>query len=211
MITKEQITKFAPATAPKADSLVLAINKAIDKFNINTPRRVRYFLSQAYFETQGFSAWIENLSYKTADRLVIVWPTRFTANASDTTKAFAPNFINNPEKLANLVYANRNGNGDVASGDGWKYIGRGAFHLTGKKNYADASHALYEDDRLVAQPSLVQEYEAGLLTAGWFWDTRSLNNLADIDSFTKVTEIINGSAATVPDRLVVLNKANLIF
>lgn len=215
MITKQQLMSFAPNTAAVSDDpyqdLVDAINATLDKFNIDTPRRIRYFMAQSFFETQGFTRFVENLNYTTPERLVAVWPARFTMSAGDASRAFAPDYAGNPEKLANLVYANRNGNGDAASGDGWSFRGRGGFHLTFRGNYVRCSQDTYGDDRLVQNPDLVMAFPAAMASAGWFWNLHGFNDLADSDSLTKVTEIINGSAATVPERKVVLDKANLIF
>lgn len=215
MITVDQFKRFAPlvgARRPAAyDELTEAINKTFQRFDINTPRRGRYFLAQAYFETTGFTKFSEDLYYQTPQRLVVVWPKRFTLDANDKTKAFAPDYVKNEEKLSNFIYANQYGNGDIASGDGFKYRGRGGFHLTFLDNYKACSQDLYKDNRLVDKPDLALEYEDGMMIAGWFWNKRKLNELADKDEFTKVTGKINGSEATAPARLPVLNKANQIF
>lgn len=209
MITEAQLRTFAPrAFTPE---LLTAINDTLSKFNIDTSLRTSYFLTQAYFETANFTRFIESLNYSTPSRLVAVWPHRFTEDQTDTTKCYAPDYTGNPEKLANLVYANRDGNGDVQSGDGWKYRGRGGFGLTGRDNYTKCSANTYGDDRLVTNPELVEAFEAGMMSAGWFWDEHKLNALADANEFTKITHVINGSETTVPERLVVLHKANLIF
>jgi putative chitinase len=125
--------------------------------------------------------------------------------------AYAPDYIKNPQKLGNLVYANRNGNGDVASGDGYLFRGRGAFHLTGRVNYTNYSKAVYGDLHIVSNPDLVLSMADAFMSAGWFWNNNGFNALADSDSFTEVTRIINGSTKTVPERIPVLNKANAIL
>jgi len=125
---------------------------------------------------------------------------------------YAPDFVNAPEKLANLVYAAREGNGDVASGDGFAYRGRGGFNLTFHNNYAAASKYLYNDpSTYLNNPDLVAAPKDAMLSAGWFWQSNNLNALADTDSFTQVTKIINGSTVTVPQRMPLLNQANAIF
>lgn len=212
MITSDQLKQFAPnLPADKCDSLVEAINNTMAKFDITTNRRIRYFMTQAFVESQGFTHFTENMNYSDPHRLLTVWPSRFTLDEADTTKCFAPAYVHNAAKLGNEVYANRNGNGDVDSGDGYLFRGRGAFGLTGRQNYADCSDALYSDDRLVTNPELVAEYEAGIESAGWFWDTHALNAEADADQFTETTRKINGSTRTVPERLEVLKVANSIF
>lgn len=212
-ITVQQLSEFAShISSTEYPTLASAINSALVRFGIDqAPRRVRYFMAQTSFETGGFMNWSEDLTYSTPERLVAVWPTRFTLNKADTTRDYAYDYINNPQKLANLVYAGRNGNGDVASGDGYGFRGRGGLDLTFKNNYIQASKYLYGDQRLVESPDLVSQYEDGILTAGWFWQINGLSVLADTDSFTKVTSIINGSTSTVSQRLPVLNSANSIF
>jgi|ERR1700737_247141 len=207
----EELKKFAPDIKGDYTELATAITDTLTKFDINTPRRIRYFLTQAYVETAGFTKFVEDLYYSSASRIVEVWPSRFTLDKTSTSKALAYDYVKDSKKLGCFVYANRNGNGNIASEEGWIYRGMGGFGLTGKSNYAKCSEAVYGDNRLVTSPELVQAYEAGLLSAGWFWSSRELNELADKDEFSKVTEIINGSTATVPARLKVLNIANTIF
>ncbi len=209
MITLESLKKFCHDV--DYDALLEAVNHTLDKFNINTPRRTRYFMTHTHVESQGYMKFSENMRYSTAARLVAVWPRRMTLNLDEVHKAYAYDYVNQPEKLGNFIYAGRNGNGDEASGDGFRYRARGGLGLTGKANYLAASMGLYGDDRLVTNPELVEAFGVGMETAGWFWDSRKLNELADADSFSVVTRVINGSEATVPERLSILHKANLIF
>jgi putative chitinase len=194
------------------NALVASINDTTARFGIDTTaRRVRYFVAQSFFETQSYTKWSENLVYTTPQRLVTVWPHRFTMDKSQTNLAYAPDYVNNAQKLANLTYANRYGNGNEASGDGWKYRGRGGFHLTFKNNYQKFSMDTYKDGRIVSNPDLVSQPQDAMLSAGWFWTSNGLSALADTDSFTRATEVINGSAETVPARLPVLTKVNSLF
>jgi len=210
LITTSQLNALVPLGA-QAQALTDAINATMTYYGLaDQPRRVRYFIAQSCFETQNFSRWVENLMYTTPERLCAVWPSRFAMQPM-TNKAYAPDYVNNPAKLANLVYAGRNGNGDAASGDGWLFRGRGGFHLTFRNNYAAYSRARYGDDRIVQNPDLVAQPQDAMMSAGWFWSTNNLNALADADQFTNATRVINGSTDTVPQRLPVLNKANKIF
>ncbi len=214
MITSDQLKRFAPdfdVPEEKITELVYAINNTMVRFEINLPRRIRYFMAQSFCESQGFTHFTENMSYRKPERLVEVWPSRFTLDVADKTKLFAPDYVRNPAKLGNAVYANRNGNGNVASGEGYLFRARGIFGLTGKANYAACSAFLYGDNRLVEHPELVAEYEAGVESAGWFWHNNGLNAEADADRFTATTEKINGSARTVRERLAVLKTANSVF
>lgn len=212
IVTGTMIQQFAPKV-PLAlmPAFLEAVSATQDKYQILTPMRVAHFMAQASFETGGFTGWVENLNYSTPARLVAVWPSRFTLDKSVTTKAYAPEYVNNPQKLANLVYANRNGNGPAGSNDGYNFRGRGAFHLTGRANYEKASVDIYGDNRLVDNPDSVMQYHDGLLTAGWFWNANGLGVLADKDEFTIITTRINGSSVTVKDRLAYLGAAKRIF
>jgi len=210
MITIDQLNRFANI---KNQDLVDAINAVMQRYEINTSRRINHFMTQACFETQSFTKFEENLYYSTPERLVAVWPHRFTCDKAScsSTMVYAPDYIKSPQKLASLVYANRNGNGDVASGDGWNFRGRGGFHLTFLDNYLQYSKDVYGDDRCVENPDMVGQPADAMMSAGWFWGVHRLNELADADMLTKITEVVNGSAATVPARLQVLNKANQVF
>lgn len=220
-VASRQVQQFAPSlSSTVVDQLVAAVNATMARFGIDqSPRRVRYFMAQSSYETQGFTYWSENLNYTTPERLVQVWPSRFTMNQMVCTAAgpyYACDYVNNPQNLANLTYANRNGNGDYHSGDGWTFRGRGGFHLTGRGNYAAYDSDVYGDGHIVAAPDLVSQPTDAMLSAGWFWNKNGLNAQADTDSFTNTTHIINGATGQaltdlVKLRLVVLNKANQIF
>ncbi|QBQ74663.1 lytic enzyme [Burkholderia phage BcepSauron] len=217
-ITSAQLAKFAPQIpATQLQVMADAANAAMAKFGIDaSPRRVRYFMAQAAYETAGFSKLVENLNYTTPERLVAVWPSRFTMNQADTSKAYAPSYVGNPQKLANLVYASRMGNGNVASGDGWLFRGRGAFHLTGRSNYTAYSQAIYGDTRVVSNPDLVTQAADLFMSAGWYWSQNGLSALADQDAYTAVTQKINGAQGEaltqlVQQRMPSLNSANAAF
>lgn len=197
------------------DALVEALNKTMSRFSIDQqPRRVRYFIAQAAYETAYFTKWVEDLTYTTPARLVAVWPSRFSMTKGKLL--YAPDYVNNEKKLASAVYANRSGNGDEASGDGYNFRGRGAFHLTFRSNYANASKFLFNDTSLVDDPDSVMGIENGVATAGWFWTTNSLNAQADADAFTRTTQIINGASGQaltdlVAQRMVTLNLVNKVL
>ena len=213
VVTNNQISAFVPRlSAGAVGPLVAAINATNARFQIDqAPRRVRYFVAQSAFETASFTSWSEDLVYTTPERLVEVWPSRFTLNPNDSSKAFAPAYTNNPQALANLVYASRDGNGGPDTGDGWNFRGRGGFDLTGRSNYTEYSQDVYGDQRIVANPDLVLQPTDAMMSAGWFWGVNGLNAHADADEFTTTTTIINGNASTVDQRLAVLNQVNAIF
>jgi putative chitinase len=128
MITQQQIRRAVPEVNGKAlDAFVAGFNQWAVHFNVNSPLRFAHFLSQVIWESNYLKAIEENLNYS-ADGLLKTWPSRFT-------RENAVEYARKPEKIANYVYANRMGNGNEASGDGWRYHGRGLIMLTGKEMY----------------------------------------------------------------------------
>lgn len=211
-INQDQFTQLCPTVAKtQVAGIVDQFNECIGRFDLSTWRRVRYFIVQAAHESEMFTRFQENLMYTTPERLVAVWGNRFSMKQGGPL-LYAPDYVRQPEKLANAAYANRFGNRDAASGDGYKYRGRGWFHVTFADNYRDYGKAAYGDpSKFLVNPDLLMTLPDAALSAGWFWQSRGLNALADADQFTKVTGIINGSTVTAPTRLVLLNKANQIF
>jgi putative chitinase len=214
MITIEQLKQFAPPVGKndiRYTELVAAINETMGRHDISTAQRIRFFMTHAFHESAGFTKFAENLYYSTPEQLVRVWPKRFTLDPDDHAKIYAATCIKSPEKLANVVYANRIGNGGPDSGDGNLFRGRGIFGLTFRANYAAYSEDTYKDDRIVLNPALVSEYKDGVESAGWFWTKNKLNTCADTDAFERSTVIIQGSASSVPERRHVLGRASSIF
>jgi len=213
MISTAQFSAFAPNATGNVLELVQAINQALARVGADQSlRRVRYFMAQTAFETDNFTAWEEDLTYTTPERLVAVWPSRFSMNENAPGMEYAPDCVRAPEKLANLIYANRYGDGDVASGDGYAYRGRGGLDLTFHANYSAASAYIYNDSSVyLNNPDLLAAPKDAFLSAGWFWEANNLNALADSDSFTEATRVINGSTDSVAQRLLVLDQANAIF
>jgi putative chitinase len=169
-----------------------SLNAAMLRFNINTPRRIAAFIGQCAHESANFTALTENLNYR-GESLMRVWPRHFP------TPEVAAQYHRKPEQIANRAYANRMGNGPEASGDGWKYRGRGLIQLTGKDNYQLASDALRVD--LVNNPDLVTQPDMAALTAAWFWNKRGLNDLADAGDNQQISRRINGGTHGMDDRL----------
>lgn len=167
--------------------------------DLSTPLRQAHFLAQVAHESQGCRVFEENLRYTTARRLMAVWPSRFKTVAS--TKGL----VRNPSALANRVYANRMGNGNEASGDGWKNRGRGPLMLTGEDMYRIIGEMINMD--LVANPDLVLDPEIGWLTAAAVWKMKDCNRWADRDDIVAVTRRINGGKIGIEDRRAYLAKA----
>jgi putative chitinase len=166
----------------------------IDTFKINNINKLTHFLAQCAHESGNFKFVKENLNYS-ADGLLKVFPKYFS---KDTAEIAA----RKPEVIANIVYSNRMGNGDRASGDGWKYIGRGYIQLTGKSNYAAFGKYIGVD--LVATPELV-ETKYPLTSAAWYFEVRKLWGIAeqgiDEETIKKITKLINGGTHGLADRI----------
>lgn len=165
------------------------LNKCFDKYSINTPERQACFLAQVMHESGGFKFLSENLNYS-ANALMRTWSSRFPD--IDTAEKYA----NNPEKIANKVYAGRMGN--IEEGDGWKYRGRGLIQLTGRENYAN--FGLNAGVDVLSNPDLLATPEYATLSAGWYWNKRNLNELADKMDIEGITKKINGGLNGIEDR-----------
>jgi len=170
------------------------IQAAMTEFEINTPAREAAFLAQIVHESNGLRAVEEELNYS-AKRLPEVWPKHFyLAPDPANDRLDAGQFEHQPEALANVVYANRMGNGSQSSGDGWRYRGRGLIQLTGRQLYTQAGSALQLD--LVNQPDSLLQPAAAARAAGWYWQRINGNALADPvtqQSFEQLTVAINGA------------------
>lgn len=181
------------------DNVLTEIHSVGEKFNINTPLRLAHFLAQTGHESGNFTITKENLSYS-ADRLQVIFKKYFTPES-------AAEYARKPEKIANIVYANRMGNGNQASGEGYKFRGRGFIQLTGKDNYT-AFDKTVEDD-ILANPDLIST-KYPLLSAAWFWNKNDLNTIADggttDEVVAKITKRVNGGIIGLPDRIKHFNE-----
>jgi putative chitinase len=172
-----------------------------DKYRINTKLRKAHFLSQVMHESNRFKAKEENLDYS-SEGLLKIFPKYFPK------KSIALTYARHPEAIASKVYANRMGNGDESSRDGWKYRGRGFMQVTGKDNYIKASAALNAD--FINNPELLGQDKYAMLSAGWFWDKAKLNLVADKganeDVVKAITKIVNGGLNGLEDRVKRFNE-----
>jgi len=177
------------------DAVIAMIPDTAAKFEINSPLRLAHFLAQCGHESGGFRATQENLNYS-AKGLMGIFKKYFP------TEAIANAYQRNPQKIANKVYANRMANGDEASGDGYKFRGRGYIQLTGKDNYTQFGKAIGEN--ITSNPDVVSGKYA-LLSAAWFWSKNGLNKLADGGAtdavVTSITKRVNGGTIGLPDRI----------
>ena len=176
---------------PYADHWHSALTQLLPDYEINTPKRIAAFIAQCAHESGGFRFLSENLNYK-AESLMKVFPKYF--HDMDTARAYAKK----PEKIANKIYANRMGNGDEASGDGFRYRGRGLIQLTGKDNYTWFAASLEISPEEAAE--YMQTFEGAAQSACWFWETNSLNREADAGDILKMTKKINGGTIGLEDR-----------
>ena len=172
------------------------------RYNINTTQRQASFIGQCQHESNNFRTLEENLHYS-ADGLMRTWPSRFPS--ADVAEQYA----NNPEKIANKVYAGRLGNGDEESGEGALYFGRGLIQLTGKENYDRCGKAIGFD--FVNKPQLLVEPYYACMSAGWFWNKKGLNDLADKRDYPEMTKRINGGLLGLADRIAKIDKAKEIL
>jgi len=169
-----------------------ALNETFSRFNITTNNQKAMFIGQCSHESGNFRLLQENLNYKAAT-LMKLWPKRFP------TLEVANQYAGNARAIANKIYADRMGNRDEASGDGYRFRGKGLVQLTGHSNHFHAGKALGVD--FVMQPDLIATPKYAALTAGWFWETHKLNPPADALDYTKVTKIINGGTIGLDDRI----------
>ncbi|MBI3045969.1 MAG: glycoside hydrolase family 19 protein [Candidatus Harrisonbacteria bacterium] len=171
------------------------------EFEINTPIRLAAFIAQTAHESAGYSAFLENLNYS-AQALLNTWPNRFTPES-------AAIYARQPEKIANHVYINRLGNGDEASGDGWRYRGRGVIQTTGRINYKACGAGLGLD--LITSPELLEQPLNAFRSAGLYWKSRNCNSFADSDNFTGLTKAINGGLNGLDDRKAYYARAKSVL
>lgn len=195
-LTKETLLKIVPGAKNSKlnlDELVAALNAAFDDpaNGLTTVNRKAAFIAQCGHESGSFCAIKENLNYS-ADGLVKIFRKYFPDLDAATP------YARNPEKIANKVYASRMGNGNEASGDGWKFRGRGFIQLTGHDNYSKCGTAIGKD--LISNPEYLETMEGAIKSALWYWNSRNLNALADADDILHMTMKINGGTIGLEDR-----------
>lgn len=200
LFTKEQLYLINDNLNKKeCDYYYEALQTLLIQYNIDTPLRIAHFLAQILHESGHFKYNEENLNYS-AKALRSVFGKYFKTDKE------AEEYAYKPEKIANRVYANRMGNGDEDSGDGWLRRGRGLIQLTGTDNYKACSKALNID--LMKNPDLiVSNAEVCVETACWFWSSKRLNEWADKDDIITITKRINGGLNGIESRKAILASA----
>lgn len=196
--TPAKLAQIIPKARYGVDVWYAELVEQLPVFEVTTAARVAAFLAQTAHESGGYTALIENLNYR-ADTLCKIWPKRFP------TIDFARQFERKPQLIADTVYANRMGNGDPASGDGFRYCGRGLIQLTGKSNYT--LFAEYAEINVEDAPSYIETPRGAVHSAGWFWYTNDLNAYADVEDIEGMTRRINGGTIGLADRIAHYNHA----
>lgn len=203
-LIRRALVGIATPSDEALDSYVAAFDMWAYHFGIDgNTRRVAMFLAQTIFESAYLKSTEENLNYS-ADGLLKVFPKYFKSR----TEAEA--YARNPQRIANRVYANRMGNGDESSGDGWKYRGRGYIMLTGKQNFKAFNEYNLCTVDVVADPDILAKviptgkkddrWYLGMVATMWFWEKNKLNDIADTEDVAKVTKIINGGSNGLSNR-----------
>lgn len=196
--------KRTPLTVDRAGEWIGPVNDTLREYDIDEPKRAAAFLAEVAHECLEFTLLRENMNYS-ASALVSQWPTRFwLPDAQDSRpvevqardhpgKANALDYHRQPVKIANRVYANRMGNGDEASGDGWAYRGGGAIQRTGRDAYRSTSIALCGDaETLLKNPELIAAPKYAMDSAGLYWKENGLNTLADAGNIDAISTRVNG-------------------
>ena len=179
------------------------LNETFERFNIVTPNQQAAFIGQCAHESGNFRVLEENLNYRAAT-LLKLFP-RTPRRTWGFTPEEAAEYERQPKRIANRIYGNRMNNRDEASGDGFRFRGRGILQLTGAANYHHAGQGLGVD--FIMEPDLVATPQYAALTAGWFWDTQRLNALAEAGNWLALTKKINGGTIGLEDRKKHINHA----
>ena len=192
-INQAQLVRAVPnLNKSKVDEFVASFNMWAIHFGIDTSKRVAMYLAEVFHESGNLRYTEENMNYS-ADGLLKTWPSRFT-------KEKAQVYARNPEKIANYVYANRMGNGNEASGDGWRFRGRAFIGITGRDNYQKYADSEWCVGDLMKNPDMLSQFPENQKASMWFWDTQNLNKYADMCDIDKCSRIINGGTLGLANR-----------
>lgn len=197
--TEEQLHHLIPRVK-NLNEWYTSLYEILPQYDIYDIARVAAFIAQCAHESGGFTTLQENLNYS-ADGLRKIFPKYFP------TTEIAQQYHRQPEKIANRVYANRMGNGNEQSGEGWKFRGRGLIQLTGKSNYTRCSQSMFGDSTLIESPDVLTQPYYAIHSACWFWTSNGLNELADAQDLKMMTKKINGGFIGLDDRVKHYNHA----
>ena len=192
MLTKDHIIHILHGNADAA-AWADAAMEILPKYEINTPNRIAGFFAQCGHESMNFTVLSENLNYRTEtlEKLFSKYFSKAGRNAADYAKQ--------PEKIANVIYAGRMSNGDTASGDGYRFRGRGVVQLTGRDNYTAFGKSVGMSPEQVID--YVTTKKGALESACWYWASRKINAASDKSDITLMTKLVNGGTIGLEDRL----------
>lgn len=196
-MTPAQLVNWIQCPLRIAEIWAPTLTAAMVRYGISGPNETASFLAQLAHESGHLTRMVENLNYS-AQGLAATWPARYRDRTTGKPNALAWNLHRRPEAIANNCYANRMGNGNEASGDGWRYRGRGPIQITGKNNYRACGQSIGVD--LLANPDLLVDPKYGALSAGWFWQVNGLDKHDDDFCVLAETKIINGGTNGLADR-----------
>jgi putative chitinase len=196
ILTEQQLSQMVKN--PYISQWYEALEQLLPDYDINTPLRVAHFIAQCAHESGNFVFIKENLNYRAPSL-------RKTFAKYFPTDELAQQYEKKPERIANRVYANRMGNGDEASGDGWRYCGRGLIQLTGKDNYTFFAGSLGISEPEAAE--YLATFEGAAQSACWYWEQNKLNRFADANDVRGLTRAINGGFIGLEDRIKHTNHA----
>ena len=197
MITAEQLQQLG--ISPE---WVDPLNDAFNRFGLDKTQEQACFLGQFSHESNHFKVLSENLNYR-AETLMQLWPKRFPS------AEIAASYARQPEKIANYIYANRMGNRDEKSGDGWRYRGSGICQLTGHDNFYHAGKAIGVD--LVVNPDLARTVKYAAPIAGWFWQAHNCDKYANAEDYNGLTKVINGGLFGAEQRVTFMHQAERVL
>ena len=201
LITQDQLSQLLPGNQ-YIDNWTDALNNTLPAYDITTVNRIAAFLGETYVESNAYTELHENLNYR-ATSLMREWPTHFP------TLSIATQYANKPEAIANRAYANRMGNGNEASGDGWLYCGRGLIQITGRNNYQAFANSVGMD--ISSIPDYLQTFTGATVSACWFWQSNDLNHLADAWDIDTISIRVSGGTNDSTQRLQQCNRAQQIL
>jgi len=198
--TQDQLQQFLPQNQ-HVEHWFEALAKVLPDYDISTVPRVAAFLGQTAVESAGYTAIQENLNYR-PETLAKLFGHHFSGMDEIQQYCSAPN---KQEMIANRIYANRMGNGDEASGDGWRFCGRGLIQLTGRANYTAFGQSIDSTPEQVSE--FLQTFEGCVQSACWFWEANGLNDVADAGDMKTMTHKINGGFLGLDERIAHYQRA----
>lgn len=197
--SEEQLSEIIPTAVGGVSSWYTGLVEILPTYDITSILRIAGFLSQTAHESGGYRVLKENLNYS-SDALNKIFPKYFKNAGRDALE-----YHRQQEKIANVIYADRMGNGNTKSGDGWKFRGRGLIQLTGRNNYTAFSDSINMD--IDAVPEYLETPKGAIHSACWFWNSVNLNKLADVSDIIGMTKRINGGVNGLDDRIKHYNHA----